>query len=289
MESRHPLDPLIAAADRALRAVFAPAHASRPIPGGPLPAASATAPAEVARAAGHTAAPAGVGRAGHNEASAPNGAPAGHTAASSGVASAPGGSAASSGLADAPAYTETSQGAVANAGVALSEAERRESAALMRVNHAGEVAAQALYHGQALVSRSTPTRNMLLKAAREEADHLAWCETRLKELGSRPSLLNPLWYCGSFAIGALAAAIGDRTSLGFVVETERQVEGHLDEHLERLPSGDTRSRAILNVMRMDEIGHGAAAKTAGAAELPAPVRVLMRHAARVMTTAAYWI
>lgn len=159
----------------------------------------------------------------------------------------------------------------------------------MRVNHAGEVAAQALYHGQALVSRSSATREVLLKAAREEADHLAWCETRLKELGSRPSLLNPLWYCGSFAIGALAAAVGDRTSLGFVVETERQVEGHLDEHLARLPTGDTRSRAILNVMRVDEIGHGAAAKMAGASELPAPVRVLMRHAARVMTTAAYWI
>ena len=130
---------------------------------------------------------------------------------------------------------------------------------------------------------------MLLHAAREEADHLAWCETRLKELDSRPSLLNPLWYCGSFAIGALAAAAGDRTSLGFVVETERQVEGHLDEHLARLPADDTRSRAILNVMRTDEIGHGATAQAAGASELPAPVRVLMRHVARVMTTAAYWI
>jgi 3-demethoxyubiquinol 3-hydroxylase len=159
----------------------------------------------------------------------------------------------------------------------------------MRVNHSGEVAAQALYHGQALVSRSAATRDMLLKAAREETDHLAWCETRLKELDSRPSLLNPLWYCGSFVIGAIAAATGDRTSLGFVVETERQVEGHLDQHLARLPSGDTRSRAILNVMRTDEIGHGAAAKAAGATELPAPVRALMRHAARVMTTAAYWI
>jgi ubiquinone biosynthesis monooxygenase Coq7 len=251
MESRHPLDPFIAAADRALRALFAPAHASRPVPGGPLAAPNAAPPADIANSAGHTAAPPGV--------------------------------------ADARANSDASQGAVANAAVALSDAERRESAALMRVNHAGEVAAQALYHGQALVSRSAATRNMLLKAAREEADHLAWCETRLKELGSRPSLLNPLWYFGSFAIGAFAAATGDRTSLGFVVETERQVEGHLDEHLARLPSGDTRSRAILNVMRMDEIGHGAAAKSAGAAELPAPVRVLMRHAARVMTTAAYWI
>jgi len=171
----------------------------------------------------------------------------------------------------------------------MSDADRRESAALMRVNHSGEVAAQALYHGQALISNSSATRDLLFKAAREETDHLAWCETRLKELGSRPSLLNPLWYCGSFVIGALAAATGDRTSLGFVVETERQVEGHLDEHLARLPSGDTRSRAILNVMRTDEIGHGAAARTAGASELPAPIRVLMRHAARVMTTTAYWI
>jgi ubiquinone biosynthesis monooxygenase Coq7 len=159
----------------------------------------------------------------------------------------------------------------------------------MRVNHSGEVAAQALYHGQALISRSAATRDMLLHAAHEETDHLAWCETRLKELDSRPSLLNPLWYCGSFAIGALAAAAGDKTSLGFVVETERQVEGHLDEHLTRLPSADARSRAILNVMRTDEIGHGATAKAAGASELPAPIRALMRHAARVMTTAAYWI
>src|ERR1700684_821215 len=115
----------------------------------------------------------------------------------------------------------------------LPESERRESAALMRVNHAGEIAAQALYHGQALVARSAATRQLLLKAANEETDHLAWCEPRLKELESRPSLLNPLWYAGSFAIGAASALLGDRTSLGFVVETERQVEGHLDEHLAR--------------------------------------------------------
>src|SRR6202042_3467937 len=140
----------------------------------------------------------------------------------------------------------------------------RHSAGLMRVNHAGEIAAQGLYRGQAALSRSSQTREFLEGAANEEADHLAWCETRLKELGSRPSLLNPLWYFGSFAIGALASAAGDRTSLGFVVETERQVEGHLDEHLTRLPADDTRSRAILNVMRTDEIGHGAAAKAAGA-------------------------
>jgi 3-demethoxyubiquinol 3-hydroxylase len=171
----------------------------------------------------------------------------------------------------------------------LSEAEKRASAALMRVNHAGEIAAQALYHGQALVARSTTTRELLLKAAREETDHLAWCETRLKELDSPPSLLNPLWYAGSFAIGAAAALLGDRMSLGFVVETERQVEGHLDEHLARLPPDDTRSRAILQAMRIDEIAHGVSAKAAGGAELPSPVRFLMRNTARLMTSAAYWI
>jgi ubiquinone biosynthesis monooxygenase Coq7 len=115
----------------------------------------------------------------------------------------------------------------------------------MRVNHAGEIAAQALYHGQSLAARGAATRALLLRAAREESDHLAWCEERLRELGSHPSRLNPLWYAGSFAIGALAAALGDRTSLGFVEETERQVEGHLEEHLSRLPAGDARSRAIL--------------------------------------------
>ncbi len=159
----------------------------------------------------------------------------------------------------------------------------------MRVNHAGEIAAQALYHGQALVARSPTTRELLLKAAREETDHLAWCETRLNELDSRPSLLNPLWYAGSFAIGAMAALLGDRASLGFVVETERQVEGHLDEHLDRLPPDDVRSRAILETMRSDEIAHGMNAKAAGGVELPSPVRALMRGTARVMTGTAYWI
>jgi 3-demethoxyubiquinol 3-hydroxylase len=171
----------------------------------------------------------------------------------------------------------------------LSEAERRESAALMRVNHAGELAAQALYHGQALVARSAATREMLLAAARSESDHLAWCETRLKELAARPSLLNPLWYVGSLAIGAGAALLGDRTSLGFVAETERQVEGHLDQHLGRLPAGDARSRAILQAMRAEEIAHGAAAAAAGGIRPPAPIRALMRRTARVMTGSAYWI
>jgi 3-demethoxyubiquinol 3-hydroxylase len=184
---------------------------------------------------------------------------------------------------------DAEKGAPAPSPAPLTEIERRESAALMRVNHAGEIAAQALYHGQALVARSAATRQLLLKAAAEETDHLAWCETRLKELESRPSLLNPLWYAGSFAIGAAAALLGDRTSLGFVVETERQVEGHLDEHLARLPRDDARSRAILQTMRTDEIAHGLSAKAAGGVELPSPVRFLMRNTARLMTSAAYWI
>lgn len=171
----------------------------------------------------------------------------------------------------------------------LSESERRSSAALMRVNHAGELAAQALYHGQALVARSEATRRMLLEAARCESDHLAWCELRLRELGARASLLNPLWYAGSFTIGAAAAFMGDGTSLGFVAETERQVEGHLNEHLARLPPGDSRSRAILQAMRAEEIAHGAAAAAAGGVALPAPVRVLMRRTARIMTGTAYWV
>jgi 3-demethoxyubiquinol 3-hydroxylase len=210
MGSERLLDPFIAAADRALRAVAAPAHASRPYP--------------------------------------------------------------------APA-----------AATPLDDAERRVSAGLMRVNHAGEVAAQALYHGQALVARSPATREILLKAAREEADHLGWCERRLSELGSGPSLLNPLWYAGSFAIGTLAAACGDGTSLGFVVETERQVEGHLDEHLRRLPSADATSRAVVAAMRRDEIAHRRTARAAGAVELPGFVRGLMRGTAKVMTRTAYWI
>jgi len=169
----------------------------------------------------------------------------------------------------------------------LTPDERRESAALMRVNHAGEVAAQALYHAQALFARDPDVRDFMLHAAREETDHLAWCETRLKELGSRPSVFNPLWYAGSFGIGAVAALLGDKASLGFVAETERQVEGHLKSHLERLPPDDQRSRAIVEAMCHDEAGHGRQAENAGAANLPGPVRELMRRTARVMTHTAY--
>ena len=159
----------------------------------------------------------------------------------------------------------------------------------MRVNHAGEVAAQALYHGQALVARDRAVREFLLHAAREEGDHLAWCERRLTALGARPSLLNPFWYAGSFGNGALAGLAGERLSLGFISETERQVEGHLTEHLERLPLADAASRAVLEQMRSDEARHGADAKTRGGDELPAPLPRLMRLVSRVMTRTAYWV
>jgi ubiquinone biosynthesis monooxygenase Coq7 len=206
---RDPADQVLIALDRALRAVFAPVRASRPVPGG------------------------------------------------------------------APAP--------------LDEQKRRLSATLMRVNHAGEVAAQGLYHGQALVARDPAIRDLLEKSAREEADHLAWCESRLKELGSRPSLLQPLWYAGSFAIGAVAGLSSDPVSLGFVAETERQVERHLDSHLDQLPAQDLRSRDILTAMRDDEQAHGDHAVRSGAVTLPAPIRQLMRATAKVMTTTARWL
>jgi ubiquinone biosynthesis monooxygenase Coq7 len=171
----------------------------------------------------------------------------------------------------------------------LEEADRRHVAGLMRVNHAGEIAAQALYHGQALMARSPATREFLLRAAAEEGDHLAWCERRLTELGERTSFLNPLWYAGSFAIGAAAAALSDRLSLGFVAETERQVEGHLAEHLERLPAADLRSRRILETMQRDEVAHAHAARSRGAGELPPLVRTGMKMTSQLMTRLAYWI
>jgi len=172
---------------------------------------------------------------------------------------------------------------------ALNPGEKRHAAALMRVNHAGEIAAQGLYRGQAALSRQPETRAFLERAADEEADHLAWCESRLRELGARPSRLNPLWYLGSFGIGALAALLGDAVSLGFVTETEAQVEGHLAGHLDRLPATDRRSRRIVEIMKSEESGHGAAARARGAAELPRPVPTLMRAAARVMTGTSYWL
>ena len=171
----------------------------------------------------------------------------------------------------------------------LSEQERRDAGALMRVNHVGEVCAQALYTAQAAGARDPAVRTKLLAAAREDTDHLAWTRARLDDLGARASLLNPLWYAGAFSLGLVAGRLGDPLSLGFVAETERQVEAHLDGHLGRLPRGDSASRAVVTQMKLDEARHAAQAWSAGAAELPAPVRGLMRLAARVMTTVAYRI
>lgn len=169
----------------------------------------------------------------------------------------------------------------------LSGIEKAHARALMRVNHAGEVCAQALYYGQAVGTQDPDIRTTLMQAAREEEDHLAWTEQRIQELGGRTSLLNPLWYAGSFAIGALAGFAGDRTSLGFVAETERQVEEHLTGHMDQLPPADARSRAIVEKMRSDEIRHGESARQSGGADLPLPVRLLMRATAKVMTFSAY--
>ena len=157
----------------------------------------------------------------------------------------------------------------------LTAKEREESAAFMRVNHAGEIAAQALYSGQAVLARTEETREHLLEAAAEEEDHLAWCAQRIEELGGRKSVLDPVWYAGSFMLGLLAGAAGDRTSLGFIAETEDQIEAHISDHLTRLPDSDTKSRAILDKMAADEAHHGTTARLRGGAELPQPVKSLM--------------
>jgi ubiquinone biosynthesis monooxygenase Coq7 len=181
-------------------------------------------------------------------------------------------------------------GAVPSEGSAELNAEQRAgAAALMRVNHVGEVCAQALYEAQALGTPDPRLREAFAAAAREEVDHLAWTERRIAELGGRTSLLNPLWYCGAFAIGLLAARMGDRLSLGFMAETEKQVEQHLQGHLERLPATDAASRAVVEQMREDEVRHGQAAMTLGGVELPLPARLAMRVAARVMTTTAHYL
>lgn len=174
-------------------------------------------------------------------------------------------------------------------GTHLGAQERGHAAALMRVNHVGEICAQALYTAQALATDSPALRAQLTQAARDESDHLAWTRTRLDELGARPSLLNPLWYAGAFGLGLVAGRLGEQVSLGFVMETERQVEAHLQTHLDRLPSGDHASRAIVAQMKDDEAAHGQQALAAGAAELPAPVRLAMRAAAKVMTTTAHYV
>jgi len=175
------------------------------------------------------------------------------------------------------------------AGTPMDAEQKRLSGALMRVNHVGEVCAQALYQAQALATRDPALKQQFERAAREETDHLAWTQARLRELDAHTSLLNPLWYAGAFGIGLLAGRAGDSISLGFVVETERQVEQHLESHLDRLPANDDASRAIVRKMKSDEAEHAAAAENAGAAHLPAPVRWAMRAAARVMTSTAHHV
>ena len=172
---------------------------------------------------------------------------------------------------------------------ALAAADKARAGALMRVNHVGEVCAQALYASQALSTRSPALREHFIEAAKEEGDHLAWTRERLDELGARPSLLNPLWYAGAFGLGLLAGRLGDKVSLGLVMETERQVEAHLASHMHRLPQGDHASRAIVAQMKDDEARHAQEAEGAGAFELPAPVKALMRASAKVMTTTAHYI
>lgn len=185
-----------------------------------------------------------------------------------------------------PAQTDS---APTEDGNALTPAERSHAAGLMRVNHVGEVCAQALYQAQKLATRSPALRDAFERAALEEEDHLAWTARRLQALDSRPSLLNPLWYAGALAIGLAAGRLGDKVSLGFMAETERQVEQHLDSHLDSLPAGDRESRAVVEQMRTDEAAHAKAAIDAGGIELPLPVRSLMRAASKVMTRTAYYI
>jgi len=193
-------------------------------------------------------------------------------------------------LAGKPLVTERANPAQACVDEAeLSEAEKNESIRLMRVNHCGEVAAQGLYQGQALTARLDAVRERMERAAAEENDHLDWCEQRVGELGGRLSLFNPVWYLGSFAIGAAAGAAGDKWSLGFVAETEQQVIEHLDDHLQRISEKDVKSRAILGQMKVDEAKHGATAIRAGGAELPQPVQRLMKLVSKIMTGTAYRI
>lgn len=188
-----------------------------------------------------------------------------------------------------PQTTERSSPAIDLMDSELGKDQRKHVARLMRINHTGEVCAQALYQGQALTAKLPETRQRMERSAEEENDHLAWCETRLEELGDRKSLLNPLWYAGSFAMGAAAGLAGDKWSLGFVVETERQVESHLDDHLEQIPAQDAKSRAILEQMKVDEIKHAQVAKSAGGADLPGPIRLAMKLTSRVMTRTVYWV
>ena len=188
-----------------------------------------------------------------------------------------------------PQVTERRNPAADAPDTELDAAQRDHIARLMRINHTGEVCAQGLYQGQALTARDPAVRTSMQQSAAEENDHLDWCEQRVGELGGRLSLLNPLWYAGSFAIGAAAGIAGDKWSLGFVAETERQVEGHIDEHLEQVPENDRRTRAILQQMKADEIEHGQKAIDHGGARLPAPIRAVMKVTAKLMTTSVYRI
>ncbi|MGB5254251.1 MAG: 2-polyprenyl-3-methyl-6-methoxy-1,4-benzoquinone monooxygenase [Sedimenticolaceae bacterium] len=188
-----------------------------------------------------------------------------------------------------PQVTERTNPADSLPEIEMSETQRDHAARLMRINHTGEVCAQGLYQGQALTARDPAVRRSMQRSAAEENDHLDWCERRVEELGGRLSLLNPLWYAGSFAIGSAAGIAGDRWSLGFVAETEKQVEGHLDEHLEQLPPDDRRTRAILEQMKADEIAHGQKAMAHGGVQLPGPIRGLMKLTSKIMTMSVYRI
>lgn len=188
-----------------------------------------------------------------------------------------------------PKVTERENPAEQHPDVDLNDDERRHIGRLMRVNHTGEVCAQALYQGQAMTARTPDVRERLERSAREESDHLAWCEQRIDELGGRKSLLNPFWYAGSFAMGAAAGLAGDRWSLGFVVETERQVEDHLDAHISQVPADDLRTHAIMEQMKADEIHHADVAYEAGGEALPTPVKLGMQAVSKVMTTGVYWV
>ncbi len=187
----------------------------------------------------------------------------------------------------APARSSRSHPDAAITEVELTEAEKTQARALMRVNHSGEVCAQALYSGQALTAHSAQTAAALKQAAIEETDHLAWCETRIKQLGGRTSLLNPVFYAGSFSLGLIAGALGDRWNLGFVAETEKQVEAHLASHLQILATADQKTRKIIEQMQTDEAAHAKQAKDHGAAKLPAPINLLMAKVAKIMTVSSY--
>jgi ubiquinone biosynthesis monooxygenase Coq7 len=251
------LDSLITEFDRGLRSLSGVVRASRPSPAAKLDLPAATTAAADTPAASYASSASGADMAD---------AAASDTAASAGTA-----------------------GATAPAPGVLTLAEKRHAAGLMRVNHVGEICAQALYQAQKLTARSDTLRRGFEHAAREEEDHLAWTAERLTELDSRPSLLNPLWYAGALAIGMVAGRFGDKVSLGFMAETERQVERHLDGHLGSLPANDVASRAIVEQMRDDEAGHAHAAVAAGGVDLPLPIRSLMRAASGVMTRTAYYI